>query len=228
MIITNEGINHAQHILQQLLQRKLHKDLSCVGNGFYFERNRYKDSGDCSIYKGYKLTPLINSEKVFIKIDPTFRVIRHETFYDTLKKDNNPECYVGKSLTTNYGNHRNYKIEEIDLSLTPANYKIVTKDREFTCCEYFAEKYGERITKFDQPLVRCQGFIKECKLKGGEKVREKVSVYLVPELCTLANVETINPSTLDVMRLSPYDRLKQSKSIIKYINNKEDLFEIES
>lgn len=51
---------------------------------------------------------------------------------------------------------------------------------------------------------------------------------MVPELCTLANVETIHSSTLDVMRLSPYDRLKESKSIIKYINNKEDLFEIEN
>ena len=86
MILTNEGTNHAQHLIQQFLQKKLQKDLNCLGNGFYFHKNKFKDVDDCAIYQGYKMTPLLSSNRLFLKIDPTFRVVRHETFLETLGK----------------------------------------------------------------------------------------------------------------------------------------------
>ena len=86
MCATNEGTNHAQHLLQQYLQRRLQKDFDCIGNGFYFQKNIFKEVEDCCIYLGYKMTPLINTNKIYMKIDPTFRVIRHENFLTTLKR----------------------------------------------------------------------------------------------------------------------------------------------
>ena len=112
----------------------------------------------------------------------------------------------GKSLTANYGNQKNYIIEGIAVDMSPKTYTIVNDGKEIPCIDYFADKYGEKILNLDQPLVKCHGYYKETIVKG-QKVRQKIPIYLVPELCTLANVENLPITTIDSMRLSPSARL---------------------
>lgn len=95
-----------------------------MGNGFYYFKGIYKEIDDIEVYQGFKLTPLLNANKVFIKIDPTFRVVRYEDFLITLKKNKFKFDCTGKSLTTNYGNRKNYTIEKIDPEKTPRTYRL--------------------------------------------------------------------------------------------------------
>ena len=223
MVLTNEGTNHAQHLIQQFLHKKLQKDLNCLGNGFYFHKNKFKDVDDCAIYQGYKMTPLLNTNRLFFKIDPTFRVVRHETFLDTLGKYEKYDQFKGKSLTANYGNQKNYIIEDIVVDMSPRKYKIINDGKEIPCVDYFAEKYSEKILHLDQPLVKCHGYYKETTVKG-QKIKQKIPIYLVPELCTLANVENLPISTVDAMRLTPAARLSSCKKMVDIINKKENMF----
>lgn len=134
--------------------------------------------------------------------------------------------FKGKSLTTNYGNHKNYVIQEIDRSKNPTHKMKVGEKPSQTYQEYFWERYGAKITELEQPLVKVKGYFIEY-FENGIKKRKRSEIYLVPELCSLANISRIPPDLLGKMKLLPEERITECQRLVQILNKNEKVFKIE-
>jgi hypothetical protein len=70
-----------------------------------------------SVWRGYQVNVCPVNGKLFMRVDVCSRVLRQQSFLDTMKETNSikdkkyiNELFVGSSVITRYGNHRIFRI----------------------------------------------------------------------------------------------------------------------
>lgn len=79
-----------------------------------------------SVFRGYSVNLTSAGSELYLKVDVCSRVLRLETFLETMKntgsiKDKTlmNETFKNSSVIARYGNHRIHQIVEIDYKMTP-------------------------------------------------------------------------------------------------------------
>ena len=103
--------------------------------------------------------------------------------------------------------------------------RIEKKSSGQTYKEYFWERYGAKVEVLNQPLVKVKGHFVE-SVENGVKKRKRTEVYLIPELCSLANINRIPSDLLGKMKLKPEDRIIECQRLVQIMNKSEKVFKI--
>ena len=88
--------------------------------------NENKASGGLNVMRGFDITVSVFNKKLFLQVDPCSRILRQESFLDTLQFERKNISfeeivlkYKGSPVMRKYGSPKIYKVEDIDYKLTP-------------------------------------------------------------------------------------------------------------
>ncbi len=101
-----------------------------VGN--YYDQDSINDNASkefgLNVWRGYKASIAPVNNKIFIQIDVCSRVLRGESFLETLEAERRDLSleqinikYEGSTVLMKYGNMKVYKIESIEYKMNPKN-----------------------------------------------------------------------------------------------------------
>ena len=194
-------------------------------------KKRYK------IWNGYNTNVLITERGLLLQIIDKKIIITGLTAYEKIieisKKYNNDyknenskkeimAFFKGRTLITQYGNYRSYKIGDIDFDRNVDNtsFNFEEKDgtqRTITIKEYYLNQYKIKFKYDEQPL-----FIEENKNEKNSKVK-----YLIPELLYITGNEEFDSKEKEDFFLmnkkmnTPNEKINKLKKGINYLSNKE-------
>jgi len=139
-------------------------------------------------YHGYT-SSLVQTEKgKFLNVNLKNKILSAETILDFLEKNNYKkrenkqyirEKLMNKSFQVKYAK-KNYKINDIGFNKNPVNTSFLYNGRTIKIYEYYKQVYNITIKNKEQPLLIVEG-----KQPQGKKI----SLYFVPELCTLSGLD---------------------------------------
>ena len=187
----------------------------------------------CKIWNGYGTNILITEKGLLLQINDKNMIVTGMTAYEKMKEiakkyDNdlkNESCkndivsfFKGKTLITQYGNYRSYKIGDIDYDRTVDNatFNIEEKDgtqRTISIKEYYQMQYKIIFKYDDQPL-----FIEDNRNEKSSKIK-----YLIPELLYLTGNDDFDMKEKEDFYLmarkqfTPAEKLKKLKKGINYL-----------
>ena len=188
----------------------------------------------CKIWNGYSTSVLITERGLLLQIIDKNIMITGLTAYEKMKeisqkygndiKNENSKkdimaFFKGRTLITQYGNYRSYKIGDIDFDRTVENttFNIEEKDgtqNTISIKDYYESKYKIVFKYDDQPL-----FIEENK---NEKMK-----YLIPELLYITGNDELDIKEKEDFFLmnkkmsTPYEKLKKLTKGISYLTKEE-------
>ena len=188
------------------------------------------------IWNGYSTNVLITERGLLLQIIDKKIIITGLTAYEKMKEISkkygndmsNINCqkdilafFKGKTLITQYGNYRSYKIGDINFDRTVDNteFNIEEKDgtkRTISIKDYYESQYKINFKYNDQPL-----FIEENKEKS-KKIK-----YLIPELLYLTGNDDFNIKEKEDFLLmnkkysTPEEKFKKLKKGIDYLSKEE-------
>ena len=191
----------------------------------------------CKIWNGYGTNVLITEKGILLQVIDKRIIITGSTAYEKMveiskKYDNkitNENCkrdilsfFKGKTLITQYGNYRSYKISDINFDRTTDNttFNIEEKDgtkKSISIKDYYETQYGINFKYKDQPL-----FIEENKGEKNSKVK-----YLIPELLYITGNEDFDSKEKEGLILmskafnTPEEKIKKLKKGIDYLTKTE-------
>ncbi len=202
--------------------------------GNYFNFKNYTEiEGKAKKLFGYSTGCHITDSGLYLRITDRNKFISGKTAYEKLKEiwnnchSHDPkkiciEYFEGKSVLTNYGNLKVYKIETVSFDKKPINTIISIKNKnndyvEVPLINYYKEKYSININVKDQPLL----IVSEGK-KNNENLNENRR-YLIPELVYLCGIDE-NNDNLNLRRkmakkLNPVERMEKIKEVNKLLVN---------
>ena len=125
-----ENLPAISQILNINTKDSLRKDgMVELSQGSYYNKDsigKDKAEGRLSVWRGFGVTVSVFNKKLYLQVDPCSRVLRDETFLQTLEFERKSISleeiafkYKGHPVLRKYGNPKIYKIEEIDYKLTP-------------------------------------------------------------------------------------------------------------
>ena len=191
----------------------------------------------CKIWNGYSTNVLIAERGLLLQIIDKNIMITGLTAYEKMKeisqkygndiKNENSKkdimaFFKGRTLITQYGNYRSYKIGDIDFDRTVENttFNIEEKDgtqNTISIKDYYETKY-KIVFKYDeQPL-----FIEENKNEKNSKLK-----YLIPELLYITGNDELDIKEKEDFFLmnkkmsTPYEKLKKLTKGISYLTKEE-------
>ena len=189
--------------------------------------------------RGFDITVTVFNKKLFLQVDPCSRIIRQESFLDTLhferKKISMEEIilkYKGNPVIRKYGTPKIYKIEDIDYKLTPKGLFYDSKQaREMTYIEYYKIRYGVNIKDGNQPMLKVLA-----DRKFNKKKAVKEYIYLVPELVSLTGLTDEQRKDFRIMKslgeftkMTANRRMEETGYMIEDIKeDKEIMFDIKN
>ena len=186
---------------------------------------------------GYSTGSIITDSGLYLRIIDRTKFISGKTAYDKLKeifdknKHNSPkdaciEYFENKSVLSNYGNLKVYKIESISFDKTPINTNVSIKKEDgsfinVTLFNYYKEKYSIEIKNLNQPLLIVND---KRKNKENNELTKENKVYLIPELVFLCGVDEEDNNNIDKKRkmaniLKPNERMEKIKKINELLVN---------
>ena len=194
-------------------------------------KKRYK------IWNGYSTNVLITERGLLLQIIDKRIIITGLTAYEKIieiaKKYNNDyknenskkeimAFFKGRTLITQYGNYRSYKIGDIDFDRNVDNttFNFEEKDgtqRTITIKEYYLNQYKIKFKYDEQPL-----FIEENKNEKNSKLK-----FLIPELLYITGNEEFDSKEKEDFYLlnkkmnTPNEKINKLKKGINYLSNKE-------
>ena len=199
--------------------------------GNYFNFKNYTEiEGKAKKLFGYSTGCHITDSGLYLRITDRNKFISGKTANEKLKEiwknchSHDPkkiciEYFEGKSVLTNYGNLKVYKIETVSFDKKPSNTIISIKNKnndyvEVPLINYYKEKYSININEKDQPLL----IVSEGK-KNNENLNENRR-YLIPELVYLCGIDE-NNDNLNLRRkmakkLNPVERMEKIKEVNNY------------
>ena len=190
------------------------------------------------IWNGYSTSILISERGLLLQINDKNKIITSMTAYDKMKeissKNGNDftteafkkevvSFFKGRTLITQYGNYRSYKIGDIDFDRNVNNATFNMEDKDGTqktvsIKEYYQNQYKITFKYEDQPL-----FIEETKKDSkGSKIK-----YLIPELLYLTGndeLDTKEKESLFLMnrnKSNPNEKFKKLAKGISYLSQEE-------
>jgi len=228
-------------ILNNDTKRKFREMKLCeLGNGKFYQdkdflKHRVAENAEnkqdkLSVWKGYKFSILnVGANNLMMQIDVCCRVLRTINFLETMNghtKDEVKEIYTGALVVARYGNHKIYKILEVDYGKGPKDtFPDKSTGKDISYEQYFKENYGLKVNNFKQPLIRVE--IKKEKVIKNGKMEEKFTYgYLVPEFVSLTGMDDSHRKNFHLMKevaehtkMSPFERWDQNDRIIEQIND---------
>ena len=191
----------------------------------------------CKIWNGYSTNVLITERGLLLQIIDKNIMITGLTAYEKMKeisqkygndiKNENSKkdimaFFKGRTLITQYGNYRSYKIGDIDFDRTVENttFNIEEKDgtqNTISIKDYYETKYKIVFKYDDQPL-----FIEENKNEKNSKLK-----YLIPELLYITGNDELDIKEKEDFFLmnkkmsTPYEKLKKITKGISYLTKEE-------
>ena len=191
----------------------------------------------CKIWNGYSTNVLITERGLLLQIIDKNIMITGLTAYEKMKeisqkygndiKNENSKkdimaFFKGRTLITQYGNYRSYKIVDIDFDRTVENttFNIEEKDgtqNTISIKDYYETKYKIVFKYDDQPL-----FIEENKNEKNSKLK-----YLIPELLYITGNDELDIKEKEDFFLmnkkmsTPYEKLKKLTKGISYLTKEE-------
>ena len=191
----------------------------------------------CKIWNGYSTNVLIAERGLLLQIIDKNIMITGLTAYEKMKeisqkygndiKNENSKkdimaFFKGRTLITQYGNYRSYKIGDIDFDRTVENttFNIEEKDgtqNTISIKDYYESKYKIVFKYDDQPL-----FIEENKNEKKSKLK-----YLIPELLYITGNDELDIKEKEDFFLmnkkmsTPYEKLKKLTKGISYLTKEE-------
>ena len=191
----------------------------------------------CKIWNGYSTSVLITERGLLLQIIDKNIMITGLTAYEKMKeisqkygndiKNENSKkdimaFFKGRTLITQYGNYRSYKIGDIDFDRTVENttFNIEEKDgtqNTISIKDYYETKYKIVFKYDDQPL-----FIEENKNEKNSKLK-----YLIPELLYITGNDELDIKEKEDFFLmnkkmsTPYEKLKKLTKGISYLTKEE-------
>ena len=191
----------------------------------------------CKIWNGYSTSVLITERGLLLQIIDKNIMITGLTAYEKMKeisqkygndiKNENSKkdimaFFKGRTLITQYGNYRSYKIGDIDFDRTVENttFNIEEKDgtqNTISIKDYYESKYKIVFKYDDQPL-----FIEENKNEKKSKLK-----YLIPELLYITGNDELDIKEKEDFFLmnkkmsTPYEKLKKLTKGISYLTKEE-------
>ena len=191
----------------------------------------------CKIWNGYSTNVLITERGLLLQIIDKNIMITGLTAYEKMKeisqkygndiKNENSKkdimaFFKGRTLITQYGNYRSYKIGDIDFDRKVENttFNIEEKDgtqNTISIKDYYESKYKIVFKYDDQPL-----FIEENKNEKKSKLK-----YLIPELLYITGNDELDIKEKEDFFLmnkkmsTPYEKLKKLTKGISYLTKEE-------
>ena len=240
-------INHKNEIkVKKFLENIIKNIISAnnhiikFGDSLFYD---YYDIESCpfnkryKIWNGYSTNILITEKGLLLQIIDKNILITGLTAYEKIQeiskkydnKINDEKCkkdilsfFKGKTLFTQYGNYRSYKIGDVDFDKTIENTKfnIEEKDgkkRTISIKEYYQTQYNINLKYDNQPI-----FIEENKTENNSKIR-----YLIPELLYITGNEDFGKEEKENFLLmnkkynTPDEKIKKLKKGINYLTKEE-------
>ena len=191
----------------------------------------------CKIWNGYSTNVLITERGLLLQIIDKNIMITGLTAYEKMKeisqkygndiKNENSKkdimaFFKGRTLITQYGNYRSYKIGDIDFDRTVENTTFNIEEKDGTQDtisrkDYYETKYKIVFKYDDQPL-----FIEENKNEKNSKLK-----YLIPELLYITGNDELDIKEKEDFFLmnkkmsTPYEKLKKLTKGISYLTKEE-------
>ena len=231
--------NFVENILKNIIMANNH--VIKFGDSSFYD---YYDIESCGfkkkskIWNGYTTSILISERGLLLQINDKNKIITSMTAYDKMKEiasrngnDFNTEAckkeiisfFKGRTLITQYGNYRSYKIGDIDFdrNVNNATFNMENKDgtqKTVSIKEYYENQYKIIFKYEDQPL-----FIEENKKDSqGSKIK-----YLIPELLYLVGNDELDLKEKEQFWLmnrnknTPNEKFKKLAKGISYLSQEE-------
>ena len=173
------------------------------------------------------------NKKLFIQVDPCSRVLRDESFLQTLEEERKKISleeikikYQNHPVLRKYGNPKIYKIEDIDYHQTPKSKFYDNKEgKEITYLDYYKKNYGVNIKNPNQPLIKVLA-----DKKFNKKNEEKKYIFLIPEMVALTGLTDEQRSNFKIMKslgeytkLTANKRMSETRALLNSIKGDEDI-----
>ena len=231
--------NLVEYILRNIITANNH--VIKFGDSTFYD---YYDIESCGfkkkskIWNGYTTSVLISERGLLLQINDTNKIITSMTAYDKMKdiasrngNDFSTEVcrkeissfFRGRTLITQYGNYRSYRIGDIDFDRTVNNTTFNMEDKDGThktisIKEYYETQYKISFKYEDQPL-----FIEETKRDSkGAKIK-----YLIPELLYLTGNDELDEKEKEDFFLmnrnknNPNEKFKKLEKGMNYLSQEE-------
>ena len=132
-------------------------------------------------------------------------MLRDESFLMTIEEERKKlsleeikNKYQGHPVLRKYGTPKVYKIEDIDYKMTPkCTFTDGKEGSDITYLEYYKREYGEVIKNVNQPLIKV---LADRQFNKNKNLKEKVYIYLVPELVSLTGLTDEQRSNFRIMK----------------------------
>ena len=203
----------------------------------YYDIETCGSKKKCKIWNGYTTSILITGRGLLLQINDKSKMITNMTAYEKMKEIaanhgsdfSNESCrreitsfFKGRTLITQYGNYRAYKIGDIDFDRNVSNvsFNMENKDGTQTSIsikDYYENQYKITFKYEDQPL-----FIEETKSEKKGKIK-----YLIPELLYLTGNDELNAKEKEELSLmsrnknNPSEKFKRLEKGIGYLSQEE-------
>ena len=232
-----ENLPAVSQILNINTKEILRKDgMIELSPGNYYDKDTIgqdKAEGRLSVWRGYSITVTTYNKKLFIQVDPCSRVLRDESFLQTLEEERKKISleeikikYQNHPVLRKYGNPKIYKIEDIDYHQTPKSKFYDNKEgKEITYLDYYKKNYGVNIKNPNQPLIKVLA-----DKKFNKKNEEKKYIFLIPEMVALTGLTDEQRSNFKIMKslgeftkLTANKRMSETRALLNHIKGDEDI-----
>ena len=233
--------NLAENILKSIIMANNH--VIKFGDSTFYDYYDIESCGfkkKCKIWNGYTTSILITESGLLLQINDKNKIVTSMTAYDKIKQIakkhgdendfSNEGCrkeimsfFKGRTLITQYGNYRSYKIGDIDFDRDVNNvtFNIETKDgtkKSVSIKEYYESQYKINFKYENQPL-----FIEETK---GQSKNSMIK-YLIPELLYITGNDELDVKEKEEFflmnrnRSNASEKFKKLEKGIKYLSQEE-------
>ncbi|KAI0979192.1 hypothetical protein GJ496_002403 [Pomphorhynchus laevis] len=205
-----------RHKLYRLGMRTINRNLYEMGN-----EHRVEEQG-IYLFPGVKtsILPRGKNNNLLLCVDKLHKILNSSTLeeymysferWDQHDKDEVRRFLVGQSVVTRY-NMNSYRIDDVDFDKSIKS-TFNQGGRQVSYEDYYKEHYNETLKCHDLPLLA----VRSRRVDGSRD-----TIYLVPELCHLAGVNTGLGGNMNIMRslskhCGPSNRISYITGIVKRV-----------
>jgi len=197
------------------------------------KRNHYDPSAKMmvpahklEIWPGYVVRCQEMDGGLMLTCDTSSKVLRKETAYSLMKdvqrkggnnfKANLEKALIGSVVMTEYNKAMTYRIDDIDLEMSPMSKFTLYSGEEITYQDYYKRTYDIDIKDLHQPMLIY-------RQKKRQELGVEKTLVLVPELCRMTGLTDNMISDFRVMKdVAVFTRIgpdQRQKCLKKFIDN---------
>ncbi|GAB0086881.1 hypothetical protein DMENIID0001_010870 [Sergentomyia squamirostris] len=219
LLPTDGQYNHLLNLIMRATIESLNMQRAYGNKGTkYFDAVQKIDirAQSLQVWPGFCTAIRQHEKDIMICTELTHKVIRLENCYnviqhygrdtEAIKKD-----LIGKIVVTEY-NNATYRIDDVDLSLSPNSSFVKKNGERTTFVQYFRDRYNCHIRDVCQPLL-----VSRAKSKDVRAGRPEI-LNLIPELCRLTGLTEDMRSNFKLMRdLAQHTRVRPDMRVKRFL-----------